>query len=77
MTPPPSNETTAPEIDRERAAVTAAVLLELIESITPLVDAVIGHRNELVDGGFSEESAEEMAVNFHAALVDAIFGGPE
>lgn len=59
------------EADR-LAAQLAETLAQLHAQLTPLIEAVAGHRAALETAGFSPTAAEAMAVAFHAALMQHI-----
>jgi hypothetical protein len=49
----------------------AATLVDVIAHFTPMREAVIGYRTQLLAAGFSESEAGEMAVQFHGVLMSA------
>lgn len=51
----------------------ATVLLQLADSMQHVLEASVGYRQKCVEAGFSAEAAERMAVDYHGALVGAVF----
>lgn len=52
----------------------AGAMLDLLESMTPMLDSVVGYRSKCEAAGFSETVAEQMALQFHAYLISALVG---
>ncbi len=50
-------------------------MFELVEALTPMLDLVVGHREDLLRRGFNETAAEQMAVCFYANLMQCVFKG--
>lgn len=49
-------------------------MTQMMESLSIIVDAVVGHRAKLEAAGFSPTIAEQMAANLHMQIVVRIFG---
>lgn len=63
-----------PDLDDIEANPRAAqAVMSIMASIVPIRDAIIGYRRSLVEHGYSEHSAEVLASQMHAALVDRAF----
>lgn len=50
-------------------------LLAVADGLTQIIELAAGHRNRALAAGFSNEAAEEMAVEVHRKLVDLIGAG--
>lgn len=49
-------------------------LLEMTESMERIVAMVAGHRTRLIEAGFPEPAADQMASVFHTAVIARLFG---
>jgi hypothetical protein len=70
------NEITAEDIAEEAAGGLALILMTLHEGVMgPLSDTVDGYRRDCLDREYSEQAAEQMAVEYHGYLLAALGGG--
>lgn len=47
--------------------------MQMNEMALQVIEAAKGHKACCIDAGFSEESAEHMAIVYYAALIEAAF----
>lgn len=50
-----------------------SALLQMAEVTSQVLDAVDGHKAELLRRGYSETAAEQMAVQLHGAFIALVF----
>jgi hypothetical protein len=53
----------------------SATILEMMGSLDVILEAITGYKAKAVEAGFSIPAAEEMAVDLHQRLLNAVFAG--
>ena len=54
------------------AGAMASAMLQLQESLGPVIDLLTGYRTRLIDAGFTVEAAESMTVQLHSMLISVL-----
>ncbi len=63
--------------DEDQVTGTRVMLIGLAAQLSPMMEAVAGHREDALRRGFSEQAAELMAVSYHSMLLQTMMsGGP-
>lgn len=50
-------------------------IVQAMDSIQIIAEAVVGYRKKLIDGGFTVEVAEALAMAFHTKMMESIGSG--
>ena len=52
----------------------ATAVLDVLESMSPIIEGAAGYREKCIAAGFNETAAEMMALQYHQALMMQIVG---